>query len=498
MAMADWQRRCESCGSWLARDNAAARCSPCQAAGRARIATVPDVPPDFWNDPDLQRALAAREMGKVIRAYRQHRHHGHRGLSQDDVAVWASISQGQLSRLENGPPIVRLDRLIFWAQLLKLPQAHLWFALPDGELSGEPTESGHEGSGLRHSVDADDQLSVEGELSQLQATQRSAAVLTAIGLPAQLGHLLSPGALSNHLRIEHLQLFESAMATLEQRDATNGGGAALDVAVTLHGRVLRWLEDVKPSLSTSVQVLSCELSALVAWLAYDAGKSSLAKQYVNEALASARFTDATNADLRAMNTLCLLLSDRGRPHDALQCAEQAKRLADGQATRRTKALLHVRSARTHAKLGDARGFRQELDIAEDHLQAAEETAGDDPSWVRFLNRAELAAVIGGSHLLLGEPNRAASAYRVAVEASEPSDLRNTLSRTLWLAEALLRQGDVSSASTTALATVADVRALSSARVVRRLHRLRRTIDRYATSVPAAADLAEAYDEAFVA
>jgi transcriptional regulator with XRE-family HTH domain len=41
------------------------------------------------------------------------------------------ITQAQLSRIENGPPIVHLDRLAQWARVLRIPADLLWFALPD-------------------------------------------------------------------------------------------------------------------------------------------------------------------------------------------------------------------------------------------------------------------------------------------------------------------------------------------------------------------------------
>jgi transcriptional regulator with XRE-family HTH domain len=72
-------------------------------------------------------------MGNVIRAYRHHPHHGRRGLSQDDIAGWAGIAQGQVSKIETGLASNRLDRLIFWAQLLDIPEEHLWFKLPAKE-----------------------------------------------------------------------------------------------------------------------------------------------------------------------------------------------------------------------------------------------------------------------------------------------------------------------------------------------------------------------------
>ncbi|MFF5171540.1 helix-turn-helix domain-containing protein [Micromonospora sp. NPDC000089] len=121
---------CPRCGGRLARDNDSGRCAPCQAAERDRLSAPPAVPASFWEHEPVRQALASRHLGRVIRAYRSHPYHGRVGLPQVVVAGWLGITQAQLSRVENGPPVVHLDRLIHWAQVLAVPGEHLWFALP--------------------------------------------------------------------------------------------------------------------------------------------------------------------------------------------------------------------------------------------------------------------------------------------------------------------------------------------------------------------------------
>ena len=69
-------------------------------------------------------------MGRVIRAWRTHPEHGRCPIAQDRVAGWMDITQAQLSRIENGPPLAHLDRLIQWARVLQIPRDLLWFTLP--------------------------------------------------------------------------------------------------------------------------------------------------------------------------------------------------------------------------------------------------------------------------------------------------------------------------------------------------------------------------------
>jgi transcriptional regulator with XRE-family HTH domain len=127
------------CGALLARDNAGGRCAACLAKTRLQPLEAPQVPQDFWEHETMRNALARRHMGLVIRAFRTHPAHGRKGIPQQTAAAWAGITQAQLSRIENGTPILHLDRLAQWAKTLRIPAEYLWFSLPDenGPL-GEP------------------------------------------------------------------------------------------------------------------------------------------------------------------------------------------------------------------------------------------------------------------------------------------------------------------------------------------------------------------------
>ncbi|HEV2087929.1 MAG TPA: helix-turn-helix transcriptional regulator, partial [Cryptosporangiaceae bacterium] len=94
------------------------------------LLAAPVIPPGFWDEVVMREAILSRHMGRVIRAWRTHPFHGRQPIPQDRVAAWAGITQAQLSRIENGPPLVHLDRLIEWARLLHLPAERMWFALP--------------------------------------------------------------------------------------------------------------------------------------------------------------------------------------------------------------------------------------------------------------------------------------------------------------------------------------------------------------------------------
>lgn len=116
---------------------------PCLECDRA-LATLrlaaPDLPFEFWNTERFQEAFADQHMGRVIRAYRTHPHflaQFRGGLPQEIVGAWVQRTQAQVSRVETGKPIQRLDGLCLWAQALRIPPALLWFDLPKELVDGE-------------------------------------------------------------------------------------------------------------------------------------------------------------------------------------------------------------------------------------------------------------------------------------------------------------------------------------------------------------------------
>lgn len=132
-------RMCARCGAVLARDNVHAVCGPCARQQRGQPA-APRMPSSFWQGDGLRHALASRNMGLVVRAYRHHPAHGRLPLPQATVAPWLGVTQGQLSRIENGRNKIReLDRLERYARALVIPAELLWFDVDHEPADEVPT-----------------------------------------------------------------------------------------------------------------------------------------------------------------------------------------------------------------------------------------------------------------------------------------------------------------------------------------------------------------------
>src|SRR5579862_3568074 len=122
------------CGQQLARDHAGNVCNSCELQAAADRSGPPIVSAGFWETPAFGDAFAAQHMGHVSRAFRRHTdhaaHYGRDGISQERLGSWLGLTQAQVSRIENGPPIRNLDTLAYWARTLRIPAHLLWFKLP--------------------------------------------------------------------------------------------------------------------------------------------------------------------------------------------------------------------------------------------------------------------------------------------------------------------------------------------------------------------------------
>ena len=138
--------KCAACGVSLSRYNSTGQCSPCASSGRRSVVgEISALPSAFWHEEGMMTALENRDMGKVIRAYRMHPHHGRSVITQAVVASWGGITQAQLSRIENGPPMMHMDRLTHWAKVLRIPEHLLWFN------SGHDNEASESSPGMARS-----------------------------------------------------------------------------------------------------------------------------------------------------------------------------------------------------------------------------------------------------------------------------------------------------------------------------------------------------------
>jgi hypothetical protein len=401
-------------------------------------------------------------MGAVIRAYRHHCNHGPHGLAQDVVAGWAGITQGRLSRIETGPPIQQLDRLIAWARLLGIPQDLLWFDLPEDEAGGPPahpwTETGHVAGG-----------SPDGEEDELSlAAERAAALGTDLW---ELHDVLDARSVSP----TSLALAETGAAWLDARYGETAPQVLLPELRRQLNHVAAWLREpqhvVLRRRSCSV---AARLAGLRAWVYFDMAEHTAADAWYGVAMSAAREAEDDDLSGYLLGARSLIRTDRQDHRAAVELLAGAQNVVGRAGSPTTRAWLDILEARALAGTGDRRGFaaafqrasKKRSRTSRDHGRHGMDFVGD---------HLDVGYYAGLSYLLVDEPAAAAAAFQEALAGLPPERLkaRAMLMLSVAMAAALDRRPDLAAVTASEAMTVADGQPIG--RVWARVNDVRRVV-----------------------
>jgi len=444
------------CGTHLAKDNTGRQCARCERASRDKLIAPPEVPAEFWQTDQFRDAFAAQHMGRIARAYRTHPYHyaayGPDGISQTLLGQWLGMSQPQVSRIENGPPIRNLDTLAYWARTLHIPPEQLWFRLPDekGELAViEPAASqlassavngvlelsaGMQSSGALPASHAEHEHTVDPEHDPVlvspwnhRGTVEAVVVLSggdrvkrrvflslagpALTAPAHQWLVHEPEPLVSGLAGRRVsgQLVARLSATateLRRMDDVAGGGSVLTMAQQLFAWTAGLLDRASYGEHTgrSLYVMLAELGQLCGYSAFDVGEHGLAQRYYIAGLRAAHSADDRPFGAHILATMARQATCQGQPAEAVTFVETALAGTRGQATPALLAELYDRQAHAFAALGDTSACLAAISQA--RTQAEQLTPDDDPPWLYWLDPAAITANAGTCLLELGQAEQA--------------------------------------------------------------------------------------------
>ena len=290
-------RRCGDCGAHLARDNSGVHCGPCQRRSEEPSEQPPAVPLEFWADDALQQAFASRHIGRIFRAFRHHPWH-RRPLSQERMAAWLNLSQAQLSRIESGPAVQDLTRLITWARILRLPPDRLWFRLPDKQGPNPSPMAG---------------------LVTSRATSDWTVVSVGNSSPAA-AFLAQARADRSIVEVLRGQLDESKAA-----DGSLGPAAALPKVLGVLGAVQNIVREVKPDVRQALLTVGAEGAEFVGWLYRDLRDLQTATYWYDRAVEWAQEADDIVMQGYVLLRKSQLAYDRRDALKVLTLAEAAQR-----------------------------------------------------------------------------------------------------------------------------------------------------------------------------
>ncbi|MGH2770924.1 MAG: helix-turn-helix domain-containing protein [Actinomycetota bacterium] len=392
-------------------------------------------------------------MGSVIHAYRHHPFHHPGPLSQELVGGWLGVTQAQLSRIEHGGAIRDLDKLVHWAQILRIPARHLWFDLPR-ERRGVSLPNGS----------WDKAVGPERPLLMTEWTPESAASLmemVALDDAVEITPALA-------IRLAHEWLVSESPQVIEVR-AGRQIGAGLIRTVERRVEQLRRMDDfiggndlyelVEKELRATTYLLQeasygetlgkrllttvGELCQLAGWTAADAGLSSAAQRYYAGGIHAAHAAEDVPLAANLISLMSYLYSNVGNPREAVLLAHTAYAGAKHRSSATTQALLQERIAWAHARAGDLR--QTERALGEADLAYGQRNASDDPAWVYWLNRDEMDVMAGRCYTELRQPKQAEPLLRRVLDHYNEGFTRETLLYSSWLAESYVQTEDIDEA-----------------------------------------------------
>jgi hypothetical protein len=151
-----------------------------------------------------------------------------------------------------------------------------------------------------------------------------------------------------------------------------------------------------------------------------------------------------------------------------------------------------REARAHALAEDATAAQKAMVRAE----KAFGRASNRPEWVAYLDEAELAAKFGFCWAALGHADRAVGLFVRALDGQRPEYRRNQALYSAYLAQAHLANNDVDQAATVGLTALDRTEAVTSARALEQVTRLRQGLAAHG-AVSSAREYVEQFDARFL-
>lgn len=464
------RHQCRSCGALLAADNRADVCSPCSRRAAGTSGQAPTLPAGFWDHPEIQKALADHDFGRMLRAYRKAQTPE---VKQADLASWLGLTQGQVSRIERGETRARdLDKLDRWARTLGIPQRWLWSILSPQSSDAYASDAGSPSLRTTRGAEGDD-VQRRRFLKTMSAVGVGATLLGS--RPVQTGLLTTPGRALGNPDVDQVREITAAFRRVDNRHG--GGHNRSAVASYLNTTVEPMLTDgrARSAVKDDLFAAAAELHQLAGWMAYDTGQADAGRRHLRTALRLCQESEDHALSAEMLAGMSHQAAFHGVPESAVDLALAARQTAKQAGLPMLQAEAAVMEAHGLALQHDKQGCLTALRDAEKAFASAE--TSDRPEWLRYFDGAYLSAKFAHSFRDLGQSREAEDFARRSLEMSEGYE-RGRLFNTALLASILADLGRVDEACAHGAVAVQMIGTMRSVRSAAYLADLARRLARY--------------------
>jgi transcriptional regulator with XRE-family HTH domain/tetratricopeptide (TPR) repeat protein len=431
---------------------------------------------ETWNEPEMKRALAARDISSVYRLLRRV------GISQRHIAALTGQSQSEISEILKGRQVMAYDVLVRIAGGLGIPRGYMGLAYDPATATSMVGAADDANAAKKKAEEAE-------SVKRRNLLEHGSAMLFGTTVLAVDRRQWSPTPaqtpMPSQIGMTDVKQVEATTRALRALDYEFGGGTCRDAVLAQLSWAQRLLgtsakEEVRLRLFRSLG----DLHNLAGWASFDVGLQESARSHYATALEFAQ----RSGDASLMSNIMYRIG-RGYMHDrdpneAIKWLQMGQLAAQNSGSEQAVAVLCANEAWSYAMLGDEAMAQKLLDRAQSELARA--NLDDVPSWAKFYDNTEMRAITGTVHTELAafdKPRHAALAIPVLRETVASYD--NSMARTgafnlTTLAVSHLRQGDVTEGIQVGRKALITASKVKSTRVADRLKPLQSELAKWPT------------------
>ncbi|MGB8199822.1 MAG: helix-turn-helix transcriptional regulator [Pseudonocardiaceae bacterium] len=437
---------------------------------------------ETWNEPEMKRALAARDISSVYRLLRRV------GISQRHIAALTGQSQSEISEILKGRQVMAYDVLVRISGGLGIPRGYMGLAYDPATATSMV--------GAADDADAAKKKAEEAEsVKRRNLLEHGSAMLFGTTVAAVDRRHWSPSLaqtpMPSQIGMTDVMQVEATTRALRALDYEFGGGTCRDAVLAQLSWAQRLLntsakEEVRLRLFRALG----DLHNLAGWASFDVGLRESARTHYATALEFANRSGDANLMSNIMYRIGKGYIHDREPNEAIKWLQMGQLAAQNAGSEQAVAVLCANEARAYAILGDGVMAQKLLDRAQSELARAD--LDDVPTWAKFYDNTEMIALTGGTHAELAafasrhgdtafrHADTAIPALREAMAGYDNRMARSLALSLATLATTHLCQGDVAEGIQVGRKALITASKVKSTRVADRLKPLQSELAKWPT------------------